>query len=210
MRSRTNAPPVEPTPEAEPLLAALGYVPNGDPGAALARLWADHPAVAAVVEPGLRVTLSPTMIHASDKVNVIPGTAALRVDCRAPPGLGSGDVRERIERIVGADGYALEWDRAMAGNCSPADTPLMDQIRSVMAELDPAAVVVALLFSAFSDSHWFRRAFPDCVAYGFFPQRAMGETDALPLMHAVDERIAVADVELAVRFYTDLVARVLR
>jgi acetylornithine deacetylase/succinyl-diaminopimelate desuccinylase-like protein len=205
-----HAAPVEATPEAGPLLTALGYAPHGDPGRALARLWSDHPPVAAVVEPGLRVTLSPTMIRASEKVNVIPGTAVLQVDCRAPPGLGPDDVRERIEKIVGADGYTLDWDRADPGNRSPANAPLMDHVRSVMAELDPGAAVVPRLFCAFSDSHWFRRAFPGCVAYGFFPQRAMGEAEALPLMHAVDERIAVADVELSTAFYADLVARVLR
>jgi acetylornithine deacetylase/succinyl-diaminopimelate desuccinylase-like protein len=150
------------------------------------------------------------MIQASDKVNVIPGAAMLQVDCRAPPALGRDDVRERIEQILGPGGYTLRWDRANPGNRSPAETPLMEHVRSVMAELDPGAAVVPRLFCAFSDSHWFRRAFPGCVAYGFFPQRAMGETEALPLMHAVDERIAVADVEFATRFYAGLVARVLR
>ncbi len=41
-----------------------------------------------MVEPMLGVTLAPTMAHASDKINVIPSRAYLKVDCRVPPGTG--------------------------------------------------------------------------------------------------------------------------
>jgi acetylornithine deacetylase/succinyl-diaminopimelate desuccinylase-like protein len=199
----------QPTPEAAPLLAALGYTVDGDVPAALRRLRAEHPGVAAVLEPGLSVTLAPTMISASEKVNVIPATAELQIDCRAPVGFDVHDVRARLEQLIGRDGYTLSWDRAVPGNRSPADTPLMEHIRAALAIRDPAAVVAPRLFSAFSDSHWFRAAFPDCIAYGFFPQRAMAEQEAMPLMHAADERIPVEDVDLATRFYADVVQRVL-
>jgi acetylornithine deacetylase/succinyl-diaminopimelate desuccinylase-like protein len=66
-----------------------------------------------------------------------------------------------------------------------------------------------VLLAGFSDSRWFRSAFPDCVAYGFFPQRAMGLVDATPLMHGADERIPVEDLGLAARFYSDLVQETL-
>ena len=61
----------------------------------------------------------------------------------------------------------------------------------------------------FTDSHWFRKAFPECVAYGFFPQRAMTMFETGPLIHAPDERIAIADLELASAFYRDLPQRLL-
>ena len=44
-------------------------------------------------EPMLGVTLTPTMAHASDKINVIPSRASLKVDCRVPPGLGEDAAR---------------------------------------------------------------------------------------------------------------------
>ena len=46
--------------------------------------------------------------------------------------------------------------------------------------------------AGFSDSHWSRKAFPSATVYGFCPQRTMGELRARPLVHGVDERIAVA------------------
>ena len=63
--------------------------------------------------------------------------------------------------------------------------------------------------TGFSDSHWFRKAFDSATVYGFCPQRTYGLIDAFPLVHAADERAAVADLELAASFYSDLCRRVL-
>jgi acetylornithine deacetylase/succinyl-diaminopimelate desuccinylase-like protein len=62
----------------------------------------------------------------------------------------------------------------------------------------------------FSDSHWWRAAFPGCVAYGFFPQSSMTGVEANSLMHCADERIPVEDVGLAATFYSDLIVETLR
>jgi len=53
--------------------------------------------------------------------------------------------------------------------------------------------------AGFTDSHWFREAF-GTVAYGFFPLRVMDAELAARLIHSADERIPVADLELAVSF----------
>ena len=66
-----------------------------------------------------------------------------------------------------------------------------------------------MLLPGFSDSRWFRAAFPDCVAYGFFPQRTMGLIEATPLMHGADERIPVEDLGMAARFYAELIQETL-
>jgi acetylornithine deacetylase/succinyl-diaminopimelate desuccinylase-like protein len=47
------------------------------------------------------------------------------------------------------------------------------------------------------------------VAYGFFPQQAMDLFDAAPLIHGKDERIPIADLGLASRFYSELIPKVL-
>ena len=74
------------------MLARLGGDP-ADPAGALARIAASDPALTVIVEPMLGVTLTPTMAHASDKVNVIPSRAEIKVDCRVPPGLGQEAAR---------------------------------------------------------------------------------------------------------------------
>jgi acetylornithine deacetylase/succinyl-diaminopimelate desuccinylase-like protein len=62
----------------------------------------------------------------------------------------------------------------------------------------------------FSDSHWWRQAFPDSVVYGFFPMRAMNAIEAMGLIHGADERIPVSDLGLATSFYSELMVETLR
>ena len=52
-------------------------------------------------EPMLGVTFTPTRIRASEKINVIPCSAELKVDCRVPPGLGEEEVRRGIAEVLG-------------------------------------------------------------------------------------------------------------
>ena len=73
--------------------------------------------------------------------------------------------------LLGENGYELRFDETVTGNRSPIDTPLMDAIRGFLESGDPAPRWPG--GAAASDSRWFRAAFPDCVAYGFFPQNAM-------------------------------------
>jgi acetylornithine deacetylase/succinyl-diaminopimelate desuccinylase-like protein len=95
------------------------------------------------------------------------------------------------------------------GNRSAIESPLMDAIRDWVAENDPGAEAVPTMLPAFTDSRWFRAAFPDCVAYGFFPQRHQNLYDSWPLIHSNDERIDVRDLGFAAAFFTDLPRRLL-
>jgi acetylornithine deacetylase/succinyl-diaminopimelate desuccinylase-like protein len=176
--------------------------------AALETLRERDPRLATLVEPMLGVTLAPTRISASEKINVIPSRAELKVDCRTPPGMGRDGVATRIRDVLdgaGVQGWSVSFDEEVVGNASPADTPLMDAIRDWMAREVPEATVVPYMLPAFTDSRTFRDAFPDCVAYGFFPHRHMTVYETSALLHAKDERIDVRDLGFATRFFRDIV-----
>jgi acetylornithine deacetylase/succinyl-diaminopimelate desuccinylase-like protein len=199
------------TPTAEPLglLAGIGE-DSGDPPAALQRIAAREPRLAALIEPMFGVTFTPTRISASEKINVIPSHAELRVDCRVPPGLGEQEVRAGIEEVLGGiEGLRIEFTEQIVGNRSAMSSELMDVLSEWVAEHDPGARTVPTILPGFTDSAHFRAAFPECVAYGFFPHRHQGLLDTQPLIHAADERIDVRDMALAVRCYSDLALRLL-
>jgi acetylornithine deacetylase/succinyl-diaminopimelate desuccinylase-like protein len=163
-------------------------------------------------EPMLGVTLAPTMAHASDKINVIPSRAYLKVDCRVPPGLGEDAARRRIADVLGDDAdntYEIEFTERTTGNSSPLESPLMNAIDRWVRANDPGAETVPLILPGFSDSRWFRERFPDCVAYGFFPQRHMTLLETGPLVHSADERIDVRDLGFAAACYADLARELL-
>jgi len=206
---RDGQPEYELSPEPQGLIEALG-LSTEDLEGTLKQIEATDPRVAVLIEPMLGVTLTPTMISASEKINVIPARADLKVDCRVPPELGEEHALKRIREVVGDNGFGVEFGETVIGNRSPVDTPLMDHIKDFIAEEEPGAEVAPVVLPGFSDSRWFRHAFPDCVAYGFFPQRKMDLFEAAPLIHGADERIPVEDLGLAARFYTGLIERTLR
>lgn len=184
----------------------LGEPPD-DVGAALGRVRAVEPRLADLLEPMMGVTIAPTMIRASRKENVIPSRCTVRVDCRVPPGLGEEHVRRRVTELLGESGdgrYSVEFGEQVVGNSSASDSALAAALREFVERTEPGAEMLPIVLPGFTDSHWFRKAFPECVAYGFFPQRAMTRFDTMPLIHAPDERIPVEDIELAARFFSEL------
>jgi acetylornithine deacetylase/succinyl-diaminopimelate desuccinylase-like protein len=205
----TRRPGLDVTDAPAALLTELDLGADGDMAAAFDELRRRDPTLAGFVEPMLGATLAPTMISASEKINVLPAAARLQVDCRLPPGHGEDTGRRRVREVLGDAGYEIEVKEVVVGNGSPLDTPLMDAIRGWVARTDPEARVVPTMLPAFTDSRTFREAFPDVVAYGFFPQREKTLYEAWPLMHGKDERIGVHDLGLAASCYRDVVEELL-
>jgi acetylornithine deacetylase/succinyl-diaminopimelate desuccinylase-like protein len=200
----------EMTRAAAELLRGLGQDP-ADPAGTMAHLEAVEPRLRTLIEPMFEVTLTPTMASASSKMNVIPSRAQVRVDCRVPPGLGEDVTRRRIAEVLGdqTDGLSIEFTEQVEGNESRVDSELMTAIERWVQTHDPGAGAVPVILPGFSDSHAWRAAFPDCVAYGFFPQRYQGMLDAGPLVHNADERIDVRDLGFATGFFVDIARELL-
>jgi acetylornithine deacetylase/succinyl-diaminopimelate desuccinylase-like protein len=168
-----------------------------------------EPRLALLLDPMLRVTAVPTRIFASEKINVIPARAELQVDCRVPPGIDADHAMRRIRELVAEDGLEIGFMEEVPGTASATESPLMDAIRGWLADNDPGAAVVPTVLPAFTDSRWFRVAFPDCVAYGFFPQRHQDLYETWPLLHSADERIDVRELGYAAGCFADLPRRLL-
>jgi acetylornithine deacetylase/succinyl-diaminopimelate desuccinylase-like protein len=202
-------------PEVERFLqAVLDEVPPASE--AVERMASVSPIAAVLLDALLGPTFSPTMISASQKRNVIPAICEIEVDCRLLPGQHPEHVEPMIRAVLDAGGiaggaddaqrgargggvnYELEWIEARGGTRSPLDTPLWRALEEWIAEAEPGARAAPLACVGFTDSHWLREAF-GTVAYGFFP--ATGELPpevGASLVHSADERIPVADLELAV------------
>ncbi len=195
------------TPPALDLLAALGL--DADPAAAVAALAERAPEYAAEVEAMMRVTLAPTMVDASDAMNVIPERARLHVDCRVPPGMEEPAVLERVRDVLGSSGYRLEFAERVVGNASAPRSPLFDALQGWVDRTEPGARCLPTISVGYSDSRTFRDAFPECVAYGFFPYRHMSPELLGELAHGRDERIDVRDLALAVDCYRGVATELL-
>ena len=177
--------------------AVLGERPP--PGEVLARLGEVDQLAVDTIEPLLSFTLSPTMIEASERRNVIPGTCEVVVDRRLLPGQTPADVEPILREVLGEGDYQLETIEQWGGTRSPLETPLWGAIGAWVEETEPDAKLAPLCCSGFTDSHWLRDAF-GTVAYGFFPANVMDPELMTRLIHSADERTHVDDLALGVDF----------
>jgi acetylornithine deacetylase/succinyl-diaminopimelate desuccinylase-like protein len=189
-------PPRELIPEAQGVLETFfGEVPPLDE--AVARARSVDPMLAALVEPLLAFTLSPTMIDASHQRNVVPALCEITVDCRLLPETTPADVEPLIRAALGDGRYDLEFEASVGGTRSSMETPLWSALEQFTGEIEPGARLAPFANPGFTDSHYLREAF-GTVAYGFFPGRTMDPEEAMKLIHSANERIAVDDLELGV------------
>ena len=125
-------------PEVEAFLdSVLGEQPP--PDQILARLSEVGAVAVELVEPLLSLTLSPTIIAASERRNVIPATCDVTVDCRILPGKTPEDVEPIIRGVLNRTGvdegdYELEFLERWGGTRSPMETPLWRAIEAGWTE----------------------------------------------------------------------------
>jgi acetylornithine deacetylase/succinyl-diaminopimelate desuccinylase-like protein len=186
-------------PEVEALLETVTGVRPTTPADVLEQARGVAPLLAEMVEPLLSMTLSPTMVNASQKRNVIPAACDVTVDSRLLPGMTPDEQQAIVRGILGEGDYELTSLEAHGGTRSEIRTPLWEAVSSWVESVDPGAKAAPICVAGFTDSHWFREAF-GTVAYGFFPSRVMPIETAARLIHSANERVPVEDLELGVDF----------
>jgi acetylornithine deacetylase/succinyl-diaminopimelate desuccinylase-like protein len=152
-------------------------------------------------DPVLHNTVSPTIVHGGDKINVVPSEVTIELDARLLPGQTSDDVLAELRALVGDD-VEFEIGRAEPGPPEP-DFGLFDLLAGVLREADPTGTPIPLLLAAVTDGRHFGRL--GIQAYGFTPMQLPAGFRFTELIHAADERIPAG----AVAFGTDAIFRVL-
>lgn len=135
----------------------------------------------------LRNTISPTVLKAGYKTNVIPAEAEAELDCRLLPGVKKDEFIGFIKGAVNDPSVqinVLDWVHT---DESPHNTEAYQAVSSVMSEAMPGVPVVPMYMPWFTDSHWFRDK--GVIAYGFAPFRV--DPEHLATMHGKNERLPV-------------------
>jgi len=137
--------------------------------------------------PLLHNTVSPTMLHASDKVNVIPSEIELGLDGRLLPGFQPEDMTRELRALLGDD-FDLEIVMFDPGPAEP-DMGLFDTLGAVLRELDPEGTAVPLVMSGVTDARFF--SLLGIQTYGFTPLKLPDDFNFIRTIHAADERVPV-------------------
>jgi len=152
--------------------------------------------------PLLHNTVSPAVLHGSDKVNVIPSQVSVELDGRLLPGFKPDDVFSEIRTIVGEDAE-LEVLLYEPGPSEP-DMRLFDSLADILREADPEGIPIPLFLPAVTDGRTFSRL--GIQTYGFLPMPLPKDLIFTEMVHAADERIPVEAVE----FGTNAIYRALQ
>jgi acetylornithine deacetylase/succinyl-diaminopimelate desuccinylase-like protein len=152
-------------------------------------------------DPILHNTVSATIVEAGAKVNVIPGEASVKLDCRLLPGFGPEQLFAELRSLTGVE---MELEVIRHDPTLPsADMGLFDVLGGSLKELDPEARPVPLLLPGATDGRFFARL--GIQTYGFLPMQLPPELSFMSLIHSEDERLPAASLE----FGTQAIARVL-
>jgi len=157
---------------------------------------------ASLIDAGMHHTVSPTVLEAGGKTNVIPSTASARLDIRMLPGHDE-TLRAEIEALVGPD-VEVTWARAVPAIEAPVDAPLVGVLQDAVTAEDPDGIVVPYLLPASTDNKHLAEL--GIRGYGFVPLRVPADFDVFGQFHAADEGVPVE----ALHFGTRVTARVLR
>jgi acetylornithine deacetylase/succinyl-diaminopimelate desuccinylase-like protein len=139
----------------------------------------------------LRDTISPNIVQAGVKYNVIPGEAELFIDCRVLPGTTEEQIQADVVERLGDLADACEVDLVIFGSPveSPADTDLYRLLEDTIRVHDPeGAPVPGIVPFATDAKHTTRLGIP---TYGFSPLRLEADEVFLDRFHGVDERVGV-------------------
>jgi len=147
----------------------------------------------------VRNTVTPTVLGASQKTNVIAPTAYAEVDCRLLPGADPKEVLDQIRQVIGDDTIKVEVLLNFPAVSSPPRSILMNAINAV-AWQDGHDTAVPMMIAGFTDSHYFRAA--GLVAYGFVPVELT--TAQEHTVHGINERIEVKELGNGIRRMVEL------
>ena len=142
-------------------------------------------------DPLLHNTVSPTILHGSKKINVIPGQVSVELDGRLLPGCGPDEMIAELQTVAGED---VEFE-VLHFNPGPAepDMGLFDTLGGILREADPGGVPIPLLLHGTTDGRLFSQL--DIQTYGFLPMQLPPDFNFSGTIHGVDERIPVAALD---------------
>jgi len=147
----------------------------------------------------LRTSISPTMIKAGFRMNVIPSEAEAFLDVRALPDEDMDRLRAEIQHVIADSNVEVLLTRRgrPAGEPSRIDTEMFRALERVQQRMFPGAITLPAMLTGATDMAQLRAR--GVQAYGFGPIIDDGD-GGLGGAHTDDERLAEASVGKLVEY----------
>ncbi len=147
-------------------------------------------------------TISPNILQAGSKLNVIPSLAEAGIDCRLLPGQTPEMVIKELHHIVGDD-VEFEAVYTTGGAEFSTDTPLYKLLERKARQMDPSGIIIPMLMPGATDACQYQKA--GIKVYGFTPGVLPPGMQLLQMAHGHDERMPISFIESGLPVLWDVV-----
>lgn len=151
-------------------------------------------------------TVSPTILRAGYKDNVIPGEATVVLDGRTLPGEDPESFMAELREIVGPEPTFELIKTAPPAETSP-DTPLFELIKSSVEAADPGSRAIPWMIPGATDNKFYSKLGAAC--YGFSPVKLDPHMPFGSLYHGNDERLPIEGFYWGLKVYAEVVLKFL-
>ncbi|MDA3898642.1 MAG: M20/M25/M40 family metallo-hydrolase [Desulfobacteraceae bacterium] len=154
-------------------------------------------------DPLFHNTVSATILHGVDKINVIPNELSVELDGRLLPGYSPDDMIAELHQIIGNE-VEIEVIRHDPGPVT-LDMGLFNTLAEILREADPDGIPVPFLLSGTTDGRLFSQL--GIQTYGFLPMQLPEDFNFTGTIHAADERIPIEAVNFGTNAIYKLIQR---
>ncbi|MFN2234828.1 MAG: M20/M25/M40 family metallo-hydrolase [Anaerolineales bacterium] len=154
-------------------------------------------------EPLFHNTVNATIVHASDKINVIPAEVILELDGRLLPGLNPENMKQELWNLLGRK-IDIEIVHHDAGPSEP-DMGLFPVLSDVLRKRDPDGHPIPFVMMAVTDARFFSKL--GIQTYGFTPMQLPSDFKFTELAHAANERIPIDAVDFGTQAIYEVLHR---
>ena len=157
------------------------------------------------------LTISPNMLEAGMKANIVAADAEASVDIRALPGMDRGFVDSHLMKAMGSarDDVEIVPIQDKESTISSVDNPLWEAISDSVQELEGHRNLLPSLMNVATDARFWRPKGTVAYGVGRFDDR-MTFSEMLALFHGHDERVSVESVRRTTELYDHVLRRFLK
>ncbi len=141
----------------------------------------------------LHTTVSPTMLSAGVKINVIPNTAEAKIDVRRLPDEGQNEVVDRLRKMVNDPAVDVEYTGGQEMPATPPSSitsPVYLAMERIFKTASPGATVVPFMSRGATDGSYLRAKGMNVYGVPLFTEEKTGSR-----AHGNDERIQLSDFD---------------
>ena len=170
----------------------------------------DDPLFARYAHAVTHLTVSPNVLQAGVKSNVIASQASANIDIRALPGIDRSFVDSYLFKAMGSarDDIDIEPIQDFEATASPMGNALWEVIADSVETLEGHRRLLPMMMNVATDARFWRKKGTIAYGVGLYDDR-MDFSEMLALFHGHDERVSVESVKRTTVLYYEVLDRLL-